>query len=60
MRNKTRRSTASQSPKKLLQLTRETVRTLTSEQLSKVVFGGGDLTCPTGSSDTQTKITVNH
>jgi len=54
MRKQTRRDAA----KKVLQLSRETVRTLTPEELSKVVEAG-DLTCPTGSSNTtQTQITI--
>jgi hypothetical protein len=49
MRKKTRRSTASQSPKKQpLKLSRETVRTLTSDELSRVVEAG-EWVCPTGS-----------
>jgi hypothetical protein len=60
MRKKTRRSPASTSPRKqVLQLSRETVRTLTSEELSQVVQAG-DWTCPTGSNPTttQSKVTV--
>ena len=57
MRKKTRRSAASQPPKnQTLKLSRETVRTLTSEELSQVVQAG-DITCPTG-SNTQTQQTT--
>lgn len=57
MRKKTRRSTASRSPEnQVLKLSRETVRTLTSEELSQVVQAG-DITCPTG-SDTRTQQTT--
>jgi len=61
MRKKTRRSAASKSPgNPVLVLSRETVRTLTSEQLSQVVRGG-EWTCPTGSSNTtETKHTSLH
>jgi hypothetical protein len=61
MRKKTRRSPASTSPRKqALQLSRETVRTLTSEELSQVVQAGDYWTCPTGSNPptTQSKITI--
>jgi hypothetical protein len=58
MRKKTRRSTASRSPEnQVLKLSRETVRTLTSEELSQVVQAG-DISCPTGSSDTRTQQTT--
>ena len=58
MRKKTRRGAASQSPKnQVLKLSRETVRTLTSEELSQVVQAVGDWTCPTG-SNTHTKPTT--
>jgi len=54
MRKKTRRSAASRSPEKpVLKLSRDTVRTLTSEDLSRVVQAG-DWTCPTGSDTTLT------
>jgi hypothetical protein len=57
MRKKTRRSAASKtSRKQVLQLTRETVRTLSSEELSRVVQGQV-WTCPTG-TDTSTKQTT--
>jgi hypothetical protein len=53
MRKKTRRSTASRPPEnQVLKLSRETVRTLTSEELLQVVQAG-EITCPTG-SNTQT------
>ncbi len=57
MRKKTRRSTASRSPEnQVLKLSRETVRTLTSEELSQVVQAA-DITCPT-TSVTVTKETT--
>jgi hypothetical protein len=57
MRKKTRRSATSRSPKKqVLQLSRETIRTLTSEELVQVVQAG-EYTCPT-TSETRTEPTT--
>jgi hypothetical protein len=52
MRKKTRRSPASKSPKqKVLQLSWESIRTLTSEELSQAVHGAArKVTCPTGTT----------
>lgn len=56
MRKTIRRSAAPQTPRRsALHFTRETVRTLTPEELSKVVQAGG-ITCPTGTESTLTKI----
>jgi len=62
MRKKIRHGEAAKSPQsRALQLSRETVRTLTPQELSQVVRGG-DQTCPTGSgssSETKTQQTSN-
>jgi hypothetical protein len=49
-----RRGTQSSSTNQGLQLTRETVRTLTSEELSRVVEAGV-AACPTGTDTMTTK-----
>jgi hypothetical protein len=52
--SKNTRSTAPRSStKQVLKLSRETVRTLTSEQLSRVVQAA-EVICPTGSDTTTT------
>ena len=52
MRKKARRLSASKSPsKRVLQLSQETVRTLTHDELSQAVAG-----CPNGSSPTTLEI----
>ena len=59
MRKKNRRNAAPRSSgHQALQLSRETIRSLTPEQLSQVVHGN-DITCPTGTESDKTKKTPN-
>jgi len=57
MRKKTRSTAPRSSTKQALKLSRETVRTLTPEQLSRVVQAV-DWTCPTGSDTTTQQTTL--